>query len=66
MRCELVKLACQRPADRPKAPLEQVWTRPALQQALFEETKVWLSLSEITRTLRCGRSASPPGAPVAA
>jgi len=50
----LVKLACQRPADRPKVPLEQVWTRPLLQQALFEETGVWLSLSEITRTLRCG------------
>ena len=53
-RCELVKLACQRPEDRPKVPLEQVWTRPLLQQALFEETGVWLSLSEITRTLRCG------------
>jgi transposase len=51
-RCELVKIACQRPADRPTAPLEQVWTRPALQQALFEETGQWLSLSEITRTLR--------------
>ncbi len=54
VRCELVKLACLRPADRPKVPLEQVWTRPLLQQALFEETGVWLSLSEITRTLRCG------------
>jgi transposase len=54
VRCELVKLACQRPADRPKAPLEQVWTRPALQQALWQETGVRLSLSEITRTLRCG------------
>lgn len=38
VRCELVKLACLRPADRPKVPLEQVWTRPLLQQALFEET----------------------------
>lgn len=54
VRCELVKLACQRPADRPTAPLGQVWTRPMLQQALLKETDVLLSLSEITRTLRCG------------
>jgi transposase len=54
VRCELVKLACQRPADRPKAPLGQVWTRPMLQQALLQDTGVLLSLSEITRTLRCG------------
>jgi transposase len=54
VRCELVKLACKRPADLPKAPLEQVWTRPLLQRALFDETGTWLSLSEITRTLRCG------------
>lgn len=53
VRCELVKLACSRPADRPKAPFEQVWTRPLLQRELKTETGYTLSLSEITRTLRC-------------
>lgn len=54
VRCELVKLACSRPADQPKAPLAQVWTRPLLQKALKRVTGYDLSLSEITRTLRCG------------
>lgn len=54
VRCELVKLACSRCADRPKAPLSQIWTRPLLQRALKEETGYDLSLSEIGRTLRCG------------
>jgi transposase len=54
VRCELVKLACSRPADRPKAPLSQTWTRPLLQAALKQETGYALSLSEIGRTLRCG------------
>jgi transposase len=54
VRCELVKLACSRPADQPKAPLAQVWTRPLLQQALKRTTGYTLSLSEISRTLRCG------------
>jgi transposase len=54
VRCELVKLACKRPAECPKAPLAQIWTRPLLQQALMQETGCKLSLSEITRTLRCG------------
>ena len=54
VRCELVKLACSRPADQPKAPLSQVWTRPLLQQALKRTTGYTLSLSEISRTLRCG------------
>src|SRR5688572_29047119 len=54
VRCELVKLACSRPADQPKAPLAQVWTRPLLQKALKQATGCQLSLSEITRTLRCG------------
>lgn len=40
VRCALVKLACQRPTDRPKVPLQQVWTRPLWQQALFDETGV--------------------------
>jgi transposase len=54
VRCELVKLACKRPKDRPTAPLSEVWTREALRQALAKETGWTLSLSEITRTLRCG------------
>lgn len=54
VRCELVKLACTRPADRAKAPLGQVWTRSALQLELQRETGVCMSLSEVSRTLRCG------------
>ena len=54
VRCELVKLACSRPADRPGAPLSEVWTREALRRVLAKETGWTLSLSEITRTLRCG------------
>jgi transposase len=53
VRCELVKLACKRPADRPTAPLSEVWTREALRSALAKETGWKRSLSEITRTLRC-------------
>lgn len=54
VRCELVKLACSRPGDRPKAALAQVWTRPLLQTALRKATGYELSLSEIGRILRCG------------
>jgi transposase len=55
VRCELVKLACTRPADqKKKLPYSQVWTRPLLQKALFAETAQMLSLSEIGRILRCG------------
>ena len=54
LRCELVKLACTRPSDRPKAAFGEVWTRPLLQAALKGSTGVVLSLSEIGRTLRCG------------
>lgn len=54
VRCELVKLACSRPADQPKAPLAQIWTRTLLQKALKKSTGYTLSLSEISRTLRCG------------
>ena len=53
VRCELVKIACKRPADRPKAPLGEVWTREKLQAELRAETGWTLSLSEITRTLHC-------------
>jgi transposase len=55
LRCELVKLACARPADqKKKPPFGQIWTRPRLQKALKRETGCVLSLSEIGRTLRCG------------
>jgi transposase len=54
VRCELVKLACKRPADRPKAAFGEIWTREGLRTALRETTGWTLSLSEISRTLRCG------------
>jgi transposase len=59
VRCELVKLACARPADKTKKkgkvlPYAQVWTRPLLRKALLAETGQTLSLSEISRTLHCG------------
>lgn len=55
VRCELVKLACARPAGQKKVlPYAQIWTRPLLQKALAAETGHTLSLSEIGRTMRCG------------
>lgn len=54
VRCELVKLACSRPENQPRAALAQVWTRPLLQAALQDATGYELSLSEIGRILRCG------------
>lgn len=55
VRCELVKLACARPAGQKKVlPFAQIWTRPLLQRALEADTGHRLSLSEIGRTLRCG------------
>jgi transposase len=53
VRCELVKLACAQPKDVPAASYAQIWTRPLLQRALKAETGRELSLSEISRTLRC-------------
>jgi transposase len=50
-RCEVVKLACQRPEDS-KAPFREVWTLSSLQQALREETGCDLSCSEIRRILQ--------------
>jgi transposase len=50
VRCELVKLACERPDDE-KAPLRDVWTHAALQAALEESTGVRISLSEVRRIL---------------
>lgn len=49
-RCEVVKLACQRPEDS-KAPFRQVWTLGSLQEALREQTGWRLSRSEIQRIL---------------
>jgi len=49
-RCELVKLACS-PAEERTRPKSPIWTRALLQKALFHETRVWLSLSEIGRIL---------------
>jgi len=50
VRCELIKLACQRP-DEEKAPLRDVWTQRALQSALEQETGVVISLTELRRIL---------------
>jgi transposase len=50
MRCEVIKLACQRP-EGSKAPFRQIWTLDCLQQALREETGHSLSRSEIQRIL---------------
>lgn len=49
-RCEVVKLACQRP-EGSKAPFRQVWTLGSLREALREETGSDLSRSEIQRIL---------------
>ena len=51
-RCELIKLACSRPSADNFAPFHQVWTYPALRNALLEATGVQLSCSEIGRILR--------------
>jgi len=49
-RCELIKLACDRPDDH-RAPFRDVWTQNALADALHAETGVRLSRSEIGRIL---------------
>ena len=55
VRCELVKLACARPDGHKKVlPFSQLWTRPLLQAALRAETGHTMSLSEVSRTMRCG------------
>jgi transposase len=51
VRCELIKLACQRP-DKEKAPLRDVWTQAALQAALEQDTGVRISLTEVRRLLK--------------
>ena len=50
-RCEVVKLACQRP-EGSKARFRDVWTLGSLRQALREETGWELSCSEIRRILQ--------------
>lgn len=51
MRCEVVKLACQRP-EGSKAPFRDLWTLNSLQQAFLQETGYGLSRSEIQRILQ--------------
>jgi transposase len=48
VRCAIVKLACDRPAD---VPFRDVWTLAALQDAAEEDTGWRLSISEIWRIL---------------
>lgn len=50
VRCELVKLACDRP-EGDLAPFRNVWSLTALREALLSETGWDLSKSEIQRTL---------------
>jgi transposase len=50
MRCEVIKLACQRP-EGSKAPFRQTWTLDSLREALGEQTGYRLSRSEIQRIL---------------
>jgi transposase len=58
-RCEVIRLACARPADPPKGkkakrvPFEQFWTRRSLRDQVAKETHISLSLSEIGRILHC-------------
>lgn len=51
VRCRLVQLACERPHGS-VAPFRQVWTKPALANALWRLTGVALSVSEVGRILR--------------
>ncbi len=59
VRCEVIRLACARPADPPdgkkakRLPFEQVWTWRSLRDQVAKETGVSLSLSEIGRILHC-------------
>jgi transposase len=49
-RLEVIKLACNRP-DKDKTPYREVWTQQALADALFAETGIRLSRSEVCRIL---------------
>lgn len=48
LRCELVSLACDRPA---KKQFRKVWTAAALAEALRRQTRITISVSEVRRTL---------------
>jgi transposase len=50
-RLHLVKLACARPKDS-KAPFREVWTQQTLADALFADTGVRLSRTEVRRILK--------------
>src|SRR6185436_7767807 len=50
-RCEVIKLACRRPADN-RAPFRDIWTLASLRDALDKELSVSLSCSELRRILR--------------
>ena len=56
-RCEVIKLACRRPSEKPPkkkvhAPFRNVWTLASLRDAVEREVGVSLSVSEIRRILR--------------
>jgi transposase len=59
VRCIVVRLACERPADPPngqkarRLPFEQIWTLRSLRARVAKETNVSLSLSEVGRILHC-------------
>ena len=50
-RCEVVKLACERPDDK-RAAFRDVWTLATLREALEARSGVRLSVSEVGRILR--------------
>ena len=52
VRCEVIKLACSRPDENPKAPFRQIWTLDSLKEAVKEESSWQLSRSEIWRILQ--------------
>ena len=53
LRCLVISFACDRPDDH-KVPFRQVWTHQALSDAVWTETGVRISTSEIGRILRGG------------
>jgi len=51
VRCEVVKLACNRPKDL-DVPCREIWTHQSLADALWEETGWRISRSEVGKILR--------------
>lgn len=51
IRCKLVQLACERP-DEKRTAFRDVWTYQALADALWAETGIRISVSEVGRILR--------------